>query len=397
MSDPDPTRKQKGRRPRGDGSVFFARSKGCWVWKAVTGAGPDGGVRYTQGWARTQADAVKKKQAAERAGRAPDAARETVGDHLTHWLDDVAKPNTRYATWQRYEQVVRIHLRPRIGGVPLRALTVAQVTKLWADLSRAKVKAGTVKKCSEVFATALEVAVSEGKIATAPTGGAARPRVIRGEVEVFSDDEVRKLLAAAAGDRLEALFALAAGTGAREGELLALEPADFDLPAGTVRIVKMLDYRDGQFAIQPTKSKSGVRAIDLPAFALDPVRRHLVGRGSGPCFTTAEGTYIARTNFIRRDWRGLTTRAGVPYRKFHTLRHTHASRLLADGVDPAEVARRIGDRIETVMRVYAHWVPTLTRNTAARVDAIYAVPVEEKPHGGGKVAGRSKGAGKKKG
>lgn len=348
------SQKRKSRRPRGDGAVFKSESKRCWIWRAVTGLKPNGKVLYTEGRARTQAEAVAKKQAAERTSRTPDANRETVGDHLTHWLDNVAKPNTRHATWQRYEQVVRLHLRPRVGGIPLRALAVAQVTKLWADLSRAGVKTGTIKKCSEVFATALEVAVAEGKIVTAPTRGAARPRVIRGEVEVYTDDEVRKLLAVAAGNKLEALFAVAAGTGAREGELLALEAADFDLAAGTVRIVKMLDYRDGDFRLQPTKSKSGTRTIDLPAFALDAVRRHLTSRELGPCFTTSEGTYIARTNFIRRDWKGLTARAGVPARKFHTLRHTHASRLLADGVDPAEVARRIGDRIETVMRVYAH-------------------------------------------
>lgn len=54
----------------------------------------------------------------------------------------------------------------------------------------------------------------------------------------------------------------------------------------------------------------------------------------------------------------------------YTLRHTHASRLLADGIDPAEVAKRIGDKIETLMRVYAHWMKP-SRNTASRVDAIY--------------------------
>ena len=67
----------------------------------------------------------------------------------------------------------------------------------------------------------------------------------------------------------------------------------------------------------------------------------------------------------------LLARAEVTYRKFHTLRHTHASRLLAAGVDPAEVAKRIGDRIETLMRVYAHWIPTTNRDTAAKVNAIY--------------------------
>ena len=80
----------------------------------------------------------------------------------------------------------------------------------------------------------------------------------------------------------------------------------------------------------------------------------LAGRGSGPAFTTRNGTYLAESNFVRQDWAQLLAASKVKSRKFHTLRHTHASRLLAYGVGPAEVAKRLGDRIETAMRVYAH-------------------------------------------
>jgi integrase len=122
-----------------------------------------------------------------------------------------------------------------------------------------------------------------------------------------------------------------------------------------------------------------VRTIGLPAFAVDAVLLHLRDREPGPAFTTGSGNYLARSNFVRQDWADLLDAAGVKYRKFHTLRHTHASRLLADGVDPAEVAKRLGDRIETVMRVYAHWIPTAGRYTAARVDAIYGMESETPP------------------
>ncbi|MBX9579698.1 MAG: site-specific integrase [Gemmataceae bacterium] len=364
------TRKRKGRAPRGGGSVFFSRSKGCWVWKAVTGHRPDGSVSYTQGRARSQAEALRKRQAAEKGGRRPHAERLTVAAHLDHWLYDVAKPNTRPNTWTRYEQVVRLHLAPRVGGVPLRKLEVAGVTTLWADMARDGVSPGNIKKCSEVLATALEVAVAEGRIDTAPTRSAAKPAVPDEPVGVFTDDEAKAILTACDGHRLGPLFKLAVGTGARQGELLALEAADFDLAAGTMSITKMFDQGKDGFRLHPPKSKNGVRTIGLPAFARDAVRDHLAGRGPGPAFTSAAGTYLGRSNLVRNDWAGLLKAAGVPYRNFHVLRHTHASRLLADGVDPAEVARRIGDRIETVMRTYAHWMP-VRRDTAARVDAIY--------------------------
>jgi integrase len=342
------------------------------MWRAVAGTKPDGRVTYTTGRARTQAEAVARKKAAEKTGRQSHDDAETVGQHLDYWLNDVAKPNTRPNTWDRYEQVVRLHLKPRVGGVPLRKLTVSRVTKLWADMSRDGVSAGNIKKCSEVFATALEAAVAEEKIPTAPTGNAAKPKVVRGDVEVFTDEEARAMMAAAAGDRLEALYLLGVGTGAREGELFALEAADFDLAAGTVRITKMLDERRGEFRTHPPKSRNGVRTVSLPAFAVAAVRTHLAGRTTGVVFTTGTGGYLSKSNFVRRDWAGLLKTAGVKYRKFHTLRHTHASQLLADGVNPAEAAKQIGDWVETVMRVYAHRIPAADRkDTAAQVDAIY--------------------------
>jgi integrase len=169
--------------------------------------------------------------------------------------------------------------------------------------------------------------VAARKIPVAPTANAAKPKVIREEIEVFTDDEVvRAIRKASEGNRFEALYNLAIGTGAREGKLLALELADFDLEEDTVRIVKSLDERDGVFILNPLKSKTGVRTVGLPAFAVEALRRHLKDRQPGPVFTTGNGTYMTRTNFIRKGWRPLLAKAEVKYRKFHTTRHTHASR-----------------------------------------------------------------------
>jgi integrase len=355
------------------------------VWRAVTGRKPDGGVAYTHGTATTQAAAVEEKRAAEKVNRRAAAEHRTVGEYLTYWLNDVARPNTRPNTWRRYESVVRLHLAPRVGGTPLAGLTVAGVNACYADLAKAGVKAGTVKKCSEVFASCLEHAVREGVLPSAPTAAAVKPKVRRAPVEVFGDDEVRAVIAAAEGDRYGALFLVAVASGMREGELLALELQDVAEGGRAVHVRRMLDFEPGVgFTTHPPKSENGVRTIDLPPFAAGPLARHCEGRAPGPVFTNTTGGYLSKTNFVKRDWAGLLERAGVPYRRFHTLRHTHASRLLAAGVDPAEVARRIGDRIETVMRTYAHWINTTGRDTAAKVQAIYGTaPKAKRPRKAG--------------
>lgn len=351
----------------------FYKSKNCWIYKAVVGFKSDGSVLYKEGRARTQEEALTKKKEAEKSNTSPNSDKELVSEHLDWWLNNIAKPTTRYSTWERYEVVVRKHLKPNIGGYPLKQLTITHVSNLWAKLAKREMSAGMIKKCSEVLATALESAVTHNKISFAPTANAARPTVEEHLIEVFTDDAAKAIIKASKSDRFEALYKLALGTGAREGELLCLEPDDFDLDAGTVKIVKTLNQTKDGFFVGPPKSKAGLRTISLPSFVLEVVKRHLEGREPGrPVFCTRDGNYVSRTNFIRKDWRRLLLRAKVPYRKFHTTRHTHASRLLAAGVDPAEVAKRIGDKIETLMRVYAHWIPTANRDTAAKVDHIYA-------------------------
>jgi integrase len=244
---------------------------------------------------------------------------------------------------------------------------------MYAKLARNNISPGNVRKVAEVLASAMEYACREGSLVVAPTRGAVKPTVIRPVVEVFTDEEAKAILDAAKGHRLEALFALAVGTGAREGELFALDASDIDLAVGSVHIRRSLDRSDGAVRLQPTKSKRGIRCIALPSFARDALALHLNGRAVGPVFTDIDGGYLRKSNFVRRTWKGLLAKAGVSYRRFHTTRHTHASRLLAVGVDPAEVARRLGDSIETLLRTYSHWMPT-GQDTAARVNALYGQP-----------------------
>ena len=137
--------------------MFFSEADNCWLCGAIVGNKPDGSVKYKKGRARTQEKAIQKKQEAERLNSQPHDDAHTVGEHLDHWLNDIAKPNARANTWDRYEQVVRIHRKLRIGGIPLRKLTVAGVSTLWADMGRDEVSTGNIKKCSEVLASGLSV------------------------------------------------------------------------------------------------------------------------------------------------------------------------------------------------------------------------------------------------
>jgi hypothetical protein len=110
--------------------------------------------------------------------------------------------------------------------------------------------------------------------------------------------------------------------------------------------------------------------------------------GATVLFCTRTRHPIRKSSFVRQVWMPLLERAKVPYRKFHSLRHTHASALLAAGVPIETVARRIGDRPDVVLKTYTHVIPGSVGSAADCLEALYERPQKarkRKPESGVKV------------
>jgi integrase len=368
------------RRARGEGAVFYSESKACWVGRAIVGAKPDGRPKYREVTARTQGLALKKMRQAVadgEAGRLPNGKPITTGQYLDHWCTNVAKTSVHETTWASYERCVRLHLNPRIGGIRLAHLRPVHVEELFAGMRRDGVSNGNAKKVSEVLSTALEHALRTGILRANPAAPVAKPRPDERPVVPFTPDEIMRIRLAAMGHRLEALIILAITTGAREGELLALGREHLDLTAGTVHFQRSLAVVKGGFLVKEPKSKRGRRVVELPAFAVDALREHVKrllaeGNAAAPVlFCTTTRNYIGKSNFIRQVYKPLLEAAEVPYRKFHTFRHTHISQLLADGESAVDVARRVGDSPEVIFKTYAHFIPGNAGRVTARLEALY--------------------------
>jgi integrase len=214
-----------------------------------------------------------------------------------------------------------------------------------------------------------------------PAADLVKPRPKEQEVEVYTEEQANRLLAASRPHRLHALYVLALTSGMREGELLALHWPEVNFVAATVQVLKTLRLRkksEGGFALEPPKSKKSRRTIDLPQVALDALHEHrkrMLAEGhdvkTGPVFVTEKGTFISRGNFVKHVHRMLR-RAGLPVRKFHALRHTHASTLLARGRSIRAVSERLGHSSpELTLRVYAHLMPGEGKETARVLDTMF--------------------------
>ena len=152
----------------------------------------------------------------------PIADRNTaLGVFLAGWLDTV-HPTVRQGTWLRYEQFVRLHIQPTLARVPLSKLTPQHLQRLYAERLAAGLSPSSVVHLHRVVHIALKQAVRWDLAARNVAELVDPPRPVRVEMHTLDRDETRRLLAAAAGDRLEALYVIAVTTGMRQGELLAL-------------------------------------------------------------------------------------------------------------------------------------------------------------------------------
>jgi integrase len=188
---------------------------------------------------------------------------------------------------------------------------------------------------------------------------------------------VHLLIEAAQGHRLAALLVLAVATGARQGELFGLQWRDVDLEAGALTIQRTLVEVGGRIEIGEPKTARSRRRIDLPTYAVEALREHRRRQPAIPhptmlIFTDTEGKPLRRSNFIRRVWHPLLVSAGLPKVKFHSLRHSHVTMLLAAGGNLKAVSERVGhSRTSMTADVYAHAVTGMQGGLVSTLDRLF--------------------------
>jgi integrase len=372
------------RRDYGTGSMRELPD-GRWQGRADLGRDAQGRrLRPTFTGARQQVQREMGRAIRDReAGLAAASGRLTVGAYLDQWLEQAARPRLRARTVAGYVAIVRKHLAPALGRVPLSKLTAAQVQAVLNGLTAAGAAPQTVRNVHAVLRRALAQGVRWGMVSRNVASLVDVPSARAYDVRALDVDDARAVLDAVRGDRLEPLVTVALATGLRQGEALALRWADVDLDAGQLAVRHSLHRAGGQVVLAEPKTRRSRRAVTLPAFAVTALRRQrdwfqaqdrlLAGdswQDGGYVFTTRIGTPMHGADVTRR-LQALLAAADLPRMRFHDLRHGAATLLLAQGVHPRVVMETLGhSTIAVTMNVYSHVVPALQREAADRLDAI---------------------------
>jgi integrase len=335
---------------------------------------------------------ARKREVDTRTWREPSS--ETLAAYSARWLAhrDPARVGgggrTRLArsTFEGYELNLRLHVLPRLGSRPLSALTTQDVDQLIADLEAEGRAPGTIRNVVVPLRTLLGDAVRQGLLLANPAARAdlPPPQDFTGkEIPAEHTDAIRQALVdAAPTDPLRGepdlycvcLHDIALGTGLRLGELRALRWGDVDRERRLVRVERAYSRQE----LRRPKTDSGVRAVPLfpsvdRAFRELAVRALPRGRYSPQelVFASVRGTPLHPSNFNRRDWRPALERAGLAEHgyRFHDLRHTCVSRLIAAGADVKLVQAVAGHANPMItLKRYSHLLDSRVTEAAERFD-----------------------------
>ncbi len=269
-------KKPRARRGRHEGSVF--QRGGRWVGEISIGRDANGRrIRKTvYGESKTAVLAeLDKLRHDKRAGKVAQRSKVTLAEFLADWLAKLAATGKQSpSTLAGYGTAVKKHVLPRIGGLRMQAIDATTIERLYSDLAADGVGPHATKKCHVVLGLAFKKARKMGIVAANPfqDPGIDGPHAKRPTITVLTANEVARLLAAAVGHRLEAIFHAAIGTGMRQGELLGLQWSSVDLAAGTISVRHSLRELGGSLTLVEPKTAAGKRLIDLPGHAIDALK-----------------------------------------------------------------------------------------------------------------------------
>ena len=295
------------------------------------------------------------------------------------------KTHKRFATYRDYKFTLA-HINPYIGDLKIGELSDDHIKAMYRALE-AKVSLSMRKRVHVTLRAVLNYAIECKKIRFSPLATMKQdtPHYKPPEIRPLEDTEIMRLFQAVKDDRLEALYILALDSGARQGELFALEWPDLDLERRSVFIQRQAVEVEGGIQIERCKTEKSRRRLEISADTVQSLKRRkakAMKEGLGDCrlvFPTESGKVLHKSNFTRKMWEPLKKAAKLSCR-FHDLRHTCAVLCLIDDVHPKVVQERLGHAsIVQTMDTYSAWIPSLQAGAAAAISHAFKRLNKRKP------------------
>jgi integrase len=341
----------------------------------------------TKGNKREADRLLRQRQEEVERGTYQARSDQTTFEELAEAYIARAKTKVRDITAAEYEDTIRRHILPFFTGRRLRTITLRDV-ELFAEHLSAVGVAGlpirgqehksrkfgvrTVNKCLVLVSMMFGYAVRHGWMPANPAGKVEKakgPAVTEDHVELCILDaaEIQRLLDAAT-DEWRLIIRTAIYTGLRESELFGLAWRDVELDAGYLYVQRCM--RQGR--PYAPKSKASRRRVPIPRSLVADLRKWKLACPKGDhdlVFPNGEGKPLNPSNLLNRGFKPALRRAGLREIRFHDLRHTYASHLIANREDPKTIQTLMGhSSIKITFDTYGHMFKASTQGVADRLD-----------------------------
>ena len=410
---------KRRKRAHGEGSIDQLPD-GRWRGRVTVGRDwKTGKLKRVSVYSKNQGEVIKQMDELKqqvRSGTYSGDDKMMFAKWLDIWLNEYSKPTIRPSTYDLYEYLIRLHIKPVLGGFLLSELQPYHIQqfynkksiekKLPRTMPKDKKKAEelkekastlsptTIRHMHVVINQALRQALREGRIPRNPADATRPPKIEKKEAAYLTIEEINNFLDQIKEDPWYVAFLTALGTGVRIGELVALKWKNANLEDSYISIKKAA-YRvkthtkEGpktKEVIQPPKSEKGRRDIPLP----DNVKAELqelkikqakeksmlgeMHQGSGKSqeewfvFTWPDGRRVD-SSYLSKKLKDAIRQIGRGDVSFHGLRHSYASALLATGEHPKVVQELLGhSQISMTIDTYSHVAPDLKRKAVKKLN-----------------------------
>ncbi len=334
-------------------------------------------------WVRSELHAMDE-------GTRIDPSKTTLGEHLIEWLEACAKGSTSPKTAERYEEIIRTHLIPNLGKVPLSQLRPQDIQRYYTyartrgrlaknNEGKTGLSPRTVLHHHRLLHRALEQAVKWRLIIRNPCDDVDPPKVERTEHGFFTREEVAAILEAARDSLYYMPCVIAVSTGMRRGEILALRWTDCDMQRCVITVARSLEETRAGLRFKEPKSGRKRRVPMVPALA-GALKEHmqrerilakeLCRKPSELVICDDEGKPL-RPDYISDNFCSVLRRAGLPRKGFHTFRHTFATFALQAGVPIKVLQEWLGhSTISITLDTYSHVMTSMHEDSSQRIAGI---------------------------
>jgi integrase len=270
------------------------------------------------------------------------------------------------STIRSYQSNLDSHIEPFFGARQLAEVTLASVQEFIKTLLGKGLSAKTIGNVIVILKEMFKHAVQWGYLDANPVQYVERPRGEDKEMDVLTPEEVRRLLDAQE-EPLRTLLLTAVLTGMRQGELFGLQWEDIDFARHQVHVRRSLWHG----TLGTPKSRRSRRAIDMPPTLERALQQLSTTRRSAFVFCSERGTPLDADNFRHRVFPEALRWAQLRRIRFHDLRHTYTSLLIAHGAHPKYIQAQLGHAsIQTTLDRYGHLMPQLHQAEAQKLDQL---------------------------